>query len=67
MTNDRSDRRTTPLEPRVDSDSDELSSVLESDEIVSAEGRLACGEGGCGEEGRGEARGDKFGGLRGAR
>jgi hypothetical protein len=67
MTNDRSDRRTTPLELPVDSDSDELSSELESDEIVPSEGRPARGEGGCGEGGRGEARGDKFGGLRGAR
>ena len=47
----------------MDSDSDELSSVLESDEIVSSEGGFACGEGGRG----GEASGDRFGGLRGAR
>ena len=67
MTNDRSDRRTTPLELPVDSDPDELSSVLESDAIVSFEGRLACGEGGRGEGGVGEASGDRFGGLRGAR
>ena len=67
MTNDRSERRTTPIELLVDSDPDELSSVLESDEIVSSEGGFACGEGGRGVGMRGDASGDRFGGLRGAR
>ena len=67
IANDRSDRRTTSPEVPVDSDRDELSSVLDSDEIVSTEVRLGCGEGVCGEGGRGEASGDRFGRFRGVR
>ena len=45
MVNGRSDKRTTSPDVPVDLDRDELSSVLVSDEMVSVEVQLACGEG----------------------
>jgi len=66
MIADDSDRRaTSPSEPCVDSDSDELVSELEFTLMAPNDAGLECREDGPGEWGDGETRGDKCGRARG--